>query len=280
MRKELSEHMEKDCPNRVHNCKHCGEIGTYAGITQVHDEECEKKVLPCPNTECNSTIQRRNVKRHLDGCKYTEVPCKYQKLGCGAKLKRDNLSAHEAEETVHFRMALDKVTSMEEKMLSIAKTQVQDALSDGKPVVFEVPHLSFTGNSYTAPPFYTSSTGYCMAIKIYANGFGTGEDTHMSVFATIQKGKNDKQLKWPFIGDITVTLLNQLEDKNHHNKTIHFDESHSFEVESCRGKAKFISRSALGYNPYKKTHYVKDDSLYLRVSVEMAKSWLKCTLVE
>ena len=59
-----------------------------------------------------------------------------------------------------------------------------------------------------------------MATTVHANGKGDGAGTHVRESAPILKGKYDTQLKWPFIGKITVTLLNQLEDKNHHQDTL------------------------------------------------------------
>ena len=77
MRKDLDKHLENDCPNRDHECEHCGKKGTYAHITQDHDNTCEKKIIPCPNADCTKTIQRENAKRHLEECNYSEIPCKY-----------------------------------------------------------------------------------------------------------------------------------------------------------------------------------------------------------
>ena len=50
-----------------------------------------------------------------------------------------------------------------------------------------------------------------MALLVYPNGQGVDKGTHVSVFAPIFDGKYDVQLKWPFIGEITFTLYNQLE---------------------------------------------------------------------
>ena len=33
VKKQVKEHLRKDCPNRDYTCKHCGEKGTYAEIT-------------------------------------------------------------------------------------------------------------------------------------------------------------------------------------------------------------------------------------------------------
>ena len=63
-----------------------------------------------------------------------------------------------------------------------------------------------------------------MCINVDANGCLDHTDTYVSVFACLMKGRNDDNLPWPFTGEVTVTLLNQLEDENHHSDTVTFPE--------------------------------------------------------
>ena len=60
-------------------------------LTCVHDNECEKKVLPCPNTECTVMMERAEIKQHLNECEHTVILCKYKNLGCesGTEEKRE-----------------------------------------------------------------------------------------------------------------------------------------------------------------------------------------------
>ena len=67
------------------------------------------------------------------------------------------------------------------------------------------------------PPFLTHPRGYYVA---HTNGWGSGKGTHVSVHAPILKGEYDVELKWPLLGRVTFTLLNQLEDANHHTRKI------------------------------------------------------------
>ena len=67
-----------------------------------------------------------------------------------------------------------------------------------------------------SPPFYAYPGSYKMCINVTANGWKEGEDTHVSVFAYLMRGKNDDNLSWPFQGEVTITLLNQLRYENHH----------------------------------------------------------------
>ena len=65
MRKDLPTHLTSDCPNRDYECKYCGEEGTYASITELHDKVCLKKRVPCPNTGCPLAMERGGVEEHV-----------------------------------------------------------------------------------------------------------------------------------------------------------------------------------------------------------------------
>jgi hypothetical protein len=67
-----------------------------------------------------------------------------------------------------------------------------------------------------------------------------------------------------FVGDVTITLLNQLEDNNHYTKTINLPATNPHDNLGYPG---FIAHSELAHDPLKNTQYLKDDTLYFRVSV-------------
>ena len=95
MRKDLDDHLDTKCLNRVYKCKHCGEEGTYASITEVHDCVCIKNVVPCPNTDCTVIMERGQTKKHVQTvCKYTVVACKYVSIGCSVKEMRMDMNQH------------------------------------------------------------------------------------------------------------------------------------------------------------------------------------------
>jgi TNF receptor-associated factor 4 len=109
----------------------------------------------------------------------------------------------------------------------------------------------------------------------------------MLMVMVMMSGEYDDILEWPFHGEVTIELLNQLEDENHHKKVVLFNESTSQQSKSrvigqeCatngRGYPQFISHSQLDVNPSLNCQYLKDDTLYFRVSVEVTsntKPWL------
>ena len=108
------------------------------------------------------------------------------------------------------------------------------------------------------------------------------EGTQVSVFPFLMRGENNDHLPWPFSGTVTVELLNQLEDKNHHSKVTSFHSDNEARQRVIDGEisldgygdARYILHSSLGYDEAKHCQYLKDDCLYFRVKVD-AKSTSK-----
>lgn len=126
--------------------------------------------------------------------------------------------------------------------------------------------------------YYSSPSGYNMTFRVDSNGYGSGKGTHVSVSAYIIKGKYDAELKWPFVGKIHFILMNQLEDNNHHQMTTELSMANNAHVGGpAWGKTQFILHSELEYNRESNTQYLKDDTLYFRVFVEVAerRPWLE-----
>jgi TNF receptor-associated factor 4 len=277
-KKHLRHHFINECPNREYKCRYCGEKGTYANITQVHDKTCVNKIVPCPNEDCIHTIQRKNVEKHLEDCEFTEVACKYARLGCDSKMKKTDLPAHEKEDTLHLHMALDKIVTIE-KEVSYLKSKI--ALHFTFKITCFAERMK-NGGVFLSPSFYTSPNGYHMDIKVHPDGKGDCKGTHISIYAKVLKGKNDEHLTWPFVGNITFTLLNQLEDEDHFGRTAFIKGDINMRATAGtvnnRGFSRFIAHSGLSRK--RSIQYLKDDTLYFRVSVDIPSStpWLNLSV--
>ena len=272
MRKDLNKHLEDDCLRRDHECEFCGEKGTYTHITQVHKKACENKIVPCPNADCTKTIQHKMKKQHLEHCEFSKIPCKYQTLGCEVMMMRKYMPAHEEDVKLHLHMALDKVVTLEEEI-----TTVKNAI---RKLTFEFQKKKKNNEDFHSSSFYSSPNGYHMKVEVVASGYDDGKGTHISVYIHMLEGKHDAKLKWPFIGNITIQILNQLENKNHHENIVHIVKETDMVVGVNWGHHKFIPHSKLAHDPVKNTQYLKDDTLYFRVSVNIPdrKPWLQCTV--
>ena len=67
IRKHLDEHLKTKCPKRAYECPHCGEEGTFASITEDHGQDCEKKIVACPNKGrgCSLSMEQGKIKDRL-----------------------------------------------------------------------------------------------------------------------------------------------------------------------------------------------------------------------
>ena len=300
LRRDLDQHLKDKCPNRQHQCPHCKDTGRYCDITTTHLDTCPKLEVFCPNSGCKVSVFRCNLSSHRSKCQYETVPCKYAGIGCDKKLPHKDIKQHENDDAFHLHLAIETVTEQQRAITAIkdeldgirnalALKEQKDNIMAG-PCVFKMPgfsRLKYSKQTWYSPPFYTYPGGYKMCIRVDANGFGPATGTGVSVYAYLMKGKNDDNLPWPFTGEVTITLLNQLEDENHYTRTISFPQ---YNVASMRvvdddrgsaiGHSKFISKDKLDYDAENFCQYLKDDCLYIRIEVEAAepvKPWLTCT---
>ena len=181
MKKDLRRHLAKDCPNRADKCEYCGEKGTYDTIKKVHDEICPLKLLPCSNSGCTQKVQRQQFYKHVQfECEHTVIECKHAIIGCDTKLKRNVMAAHEQDDTLHLHMAINKVTLLTEQCYTMKR----------KYRTFQVTEYQENNALFCSPSFYTSPNGYHLNVEVYANGNGTCEGTHVSVFVRFLEGKH------------------------------------------------------------------------------------------
>ena len=229
-----------------------------------------------------NTLKRHDLTKHRKECQFEKVPCKYSTIGCAEVVERKDLEEHERDSQHHLQLAVETVHQQQIKIRNM------QAHSREMPMPYKL--TSFNQRKALrdiiySPAFYTSPKGYKICLRVDAGGNGDGANTHVSVFAYLMKGENDDYLQWPFTGNLTVELLNQLEDKNHHSKTVKFtsgiDPSQRVVNEERSilgwGWTKYIPHSNLGHKLAKNCQYLKDDRLHFKVSVDTKNSstpWL------
>ena len=286
LRHDLDNHLKNDCPNREYTCPRCKYIGRYCDITSTHFDTCPKVIIPCPNTDCKASVPRCDLSAHRSTYEFEKVPCKYAGIGCEEELLRKDLQQHEMDDALlHLHLTIKTVSELQKKMKLIGDNVATC------PCVFKMPqyhqHKSSKQEWYS-PPFYTHPRGYKICLGVDANGYDN--DTHVSVYTYLMKGKNDDNLPWPFTGKVTITLLNQLEDENYHTCKTSFSQDNEASrrvvdremATTGYGKQLFIPHNKLDYDEdFDKVQYLKDDCLYFQIKAktpEPVKPWLTCTL--
>ena len=124
--------------------------------------------------------------------------------------------------------------------------------------------------------FYVAPGQYKICLQVYPHGFDKDEGTCLTPAICLMPGQHDDTLEWPFKGEVTVELLNQLEDKHHKKCVISFDEFSPL-ASRCRivnkqyglgwATCRFVTHLELDhYDYFENCHYLVNDTLYFRVS--------------
>ena len=272
----LETHLTDNCPKRIVNCQYCNRKGRYQLITSSsHLDECPDLPIQCSNEGCNEKIPRHSLASHNETCPRAIIPCEYNTVGCDKKMKREEQEKHNKEAiNQHLDIAMKKIDALQ---VLLPKNHVLR--------LNKYTEKKEEEKGWYSSGFYTSPGGYKMSLRVDPNGNGEGKGTYVSCFICLMAGEYDDTLEWPFQGVVTIELLNQLEDKNHKKYTIPFNESTSDgSKQRVRGRStggqgymQFISHEELEYNPVTNCQYLKDDSLYFRISVKVTsitKPWL------
>ena len=291
LRCAMDNHLQNTCPNRQYQCPHCEHTGRHCEITTTHLDTCPKLIFSCPNVGCDDLVPRCELSDHRTKCLFEKVPCKYAGIGCEKELLLQDLQQHENNDTFHLHLAIETVNRQQKEMKAMKEEQTamkEDIVHTQGPCVFKMPNFNQQKTSkqeWYSPPFYLHPGSYKMCIRVDANGISGGEGTHILVSVYLMRGKNDDNLSWPFRGKVTITLLNQLKDKNHHTETLTYpedkdDRANRRVIDAERspvgyGMPKFISHDQLGYVTRRKHQYLKDDCLFFRVTAN--PPWLTCT---
>ena len=128
------------------------------------------------------------------------------------------MAAHEEDDKLHLHVALEMVTTLRAECSTLRAECLLFKRSGS--VTFTVrgfQKMKSAGEIFESPSFYTHSNGYHMSLGVAANGCGSGKGTHVAVAVCWLSGKYDSVLKWPFVGSVSFTLMNQLEDDNHYS---------------------------------------------------------------
>ena len=121
-------------------------------------------------------------------------------------------------------------------------------------------------------PFYTDRTksyAYKLRAVIYPNGTESGENTHLSVFIIVMKGKYDAILPWPFKKKVKFTLIDQQEDPvQRRNVTRRLNPANHPECYARPTSEENIGRGFFKFKSHEELYsrrYLVDDTLFLQV---------------
>ena len=315
-RRSLGGHQSDECLKRPYSCQHCGQSSTFDDVTGKHWPVCRSFPLSCPNN-CGATVQRQEVEQHVSqDCPLTVIECDFKAVGCEVRLARRDMPSHISANLTGHMTCMQQIIATankevqdlqaritaQEKSISSTNKIMQDLLGRvasqertiqslqsrvRRPTVC-LPPTTFTLSYFQwhkqanmvwhSPPFYSHPRGYRMCLEVYPNGHGKGASTHVSIYLCIMSGPFDNWLKWPFKGEVSIQLLNQLEDSKHKRITIPYtgnekaDRVTGREISSIGwGFSEVLPHSSLALNTTRSTEFLLRDMLRIEVLTVMCK---------
>ena len=136
--------------------------------------------------------------------------------------------------------------------------------------------LKRSRQEWFSPTIFSHPAGYRFVLGIQACGSEIGKNTYVSLAVYLAKGEHDDQLKWPFQGNVSVSLLNWREKKGNKDTKVMFDgrantkglcnrviKGEGVEQRASKGNGypQFLPYGSLGYNKANNTQYLHKDTL-------------------
>ena len=295
----ITTHETQQCNKRPYSCEYCQDYhSTFEDVIEVHHHQCGKYPVACPNDCDVHMIERENVESHLkEQCSLTLIDCPFYFAGCEMQFPRKYMSEHMKDNSSHLMLLaratqrlvkenqelrqnmeglLQKQQFTENEVGALKKgVQMQKLDVQQHPGVPVDLYVKQTNEEVYSPPFYTHPHGYLMCIRVCPNGYGDGWGTHVSIYTYIMQGPFDDSLKWPFRGQITIQIVNVIRDNDHVEKIIDYtdktpDDTAGRVINKERsdhgwGKRQFLAHNKLHYNAERKTQYLKNDTLHIRI---------------
>ena len=76
-----------------------------------------------------------------------------------------------------------------------------------------------------SPPCFTSPNGYKFCLRVYLNGDGMGQGTHISIYFVLMRNHYDNLLEWPFQKKISIRMINHRSRQNDKRETFNTDKT-------------------------------------------------------
>jgi len=187
-RKNLTSHMELECPCRKVDCQYCHITEEHQFIETEHKELCPKFPLSCPNKCKIESIPRQDMEVHRKECPLEIVQCEYYNAGCEEVIMRKDLVNHnEKNIKQHLSLTNSKLSNTIQQMadtqeelssikdqLSGTKAQLDDTLKQIKRLMILMNQTATTSKR----PFYTTDVNLraCWSVLLATTAITTSDD--------------------------------------------------------------------------------------------------------
>lgn len=121
-RKDVRDHLTKQCDFRKVRCQYCGHDDTFVVVTGEHYKVCVSFPIKCPYNCGIKGIRRSEMPKHEEGCSLRPIECPFMKAGCNARPLQKDLSEHLASNSpTHISMMSKSFDALQSKLQTAEK---------------------------------------------------------------------------------------------------------------------------------------------------------------
>ena len=250
-RKYSKRHETEECPERNTKCEFCQ---TNIKVSQScdHSKTCPNFPLKCSNGCNEDRIPREDMSLHVsEFCPLTIVPCPYKKYGC-VDVKRKDMDSHETDFIVkHVRMMNTRVENF------------YRAIQYNKGLEWEIKGVRDKfrkKEKLYSDPFYVNNYKFQGIAD-----FNSRDNNQLGIYLRLCVGLLDDSLKWPFLGKVTITLVNIESSDNSLTESYLTEGKHMFKRPTEDGNGRgfyFTTKEEVS------TEFSKDDSIQIKIEIE------------
>lgn len=121
-RKDMREHLTKQCEYRKIRCQYCSHEDTFHAITNEHYKICVNYPMKCPYSCGAKGIRRADLPKHEDGCPLRPIDCPFQKAGCRVRPHQRDMGEHlAANSPSHIEMMSKSLDSLQRRVQKAEK---------------------------------------------------------------------------------------------------------------------------------------------------------------
>ena len=225
--------------------------------------------------EDGESVSPQSIEMNHRPSRHLDVFCPNKTLGCSWSGSLANVYEHTNSECQCKRTSLNlnDDNSLMHSSGSYGEDEDEVVVAPMIIMMSEFEQKKMNNEQWYSPVFCTHEQGYQFRLRVDANGWCSGDA--VAVVVSLVKGDHDDELEWPFQGTISVQILNHIRNSSHSTVKEFIFKDGGYECQRVIDETepefgtwcdRFITHSALQYNPVKKRQYLKNDCLYFLVT--------------
>ncbi|CAF2199864.1 unnamed protein product [Rotaria magnacalcarata] len=294
----------KTCKFDTLQCSHCSIYLTNEFTQKEHLSSCPEMLVPCvfKNFGCDTMIRQKLIQNHVQSSlvKHLQlltdfIPTFIIKNLQDKSSQNKSINEDKNEDLCREQKSLKKDILGHSNLFNEEYNKCMKYFFDKSELLASFIHChgtylwcideidrlyreakgaTFKAQLVESSPFYTSTYGYKLGLKLFLNGDLDGFNKFLSLHITVMKGNYDPLLNWPFQYSIIICLYDMSEQHHHVIHTIkpkEYDECFKQPQADTNPYVQITNFCPLELVFGKQYAYVQNDKMFIKIFISFEK---------